>query len=179
MNIRSATLAASFVLACLVATGCNRAGSSLASEAQRKIAGQNLSLGNGSVGLPKAELTPQGDLLIAGNKVATTPEQHALLARHRQLLEQVASDGVAVGLQGANLAGKAIGSAISGALSGDTAGTKARIESEAGAIKSSARQLCDELPALLESQQKLAAALPEFRPYARMTEANVKDCHAD
>ena len=188
MNAKLRLAPAGLILACLVAAACGRTApndsgsgmfASIASEAQNKIAEQNLSLNNDSVALPKAELTPQGDLVIAGSKVAVTPEQHALLVAHRKILEKVARDGVAVGLQGADLAGKAISGAISGALSGDSAGAKARIESDAGKIKSAARQLCDELPALLDSQQKLAAALPEFRPYARMTTSNVKNCHSD
>jgi hypothetical protein len=199
MNANRQLAPFAFLLATLVAAGCNRTDSTsapanagaqdastsggmftgLASEAQKKIAEENLSIGNDSPSLPKAELTPQGDLLIGGNKVAVTAEQHALLVRHREILEKVASDGVAVGMEGANLAGKAISNAFSSALSGDSANTKARIESDASNIKSSARQLCAELPLLLDSQEKLAAALPEFRPYARMTEANVKDCHSD
>jgi len=189
----------SLLLAGMVAAGCSRTGGSnastdagarpasvstdffagIASEAQSKIAGQNLSLSNDNTGLPKAELTPQGDLLIAGNKVAVTAEQHALLLRHRELLERVAVAGVKVGMQGVDLAGKAIGNAISGAISSDNAGAQARIDTDAAKIKATARQLCDELPALLDSQQKLAAALPEFRPYASMTTDNAKDCHSD
>ena len=198
MNARY-DLAAVMLLASLVTVGCHRTASNsapavagaqpssisggmfsgIASEATQKIAEQNLSLGNDNVTLPKAELTPEGDLLIAGNKVAVTAEQHALLVKHREILERVATEGVAVGLQGVDLAGKAISSAISGALSGDSAGAKARIEADAGKIKTSARKLCDELPALLDSQQTLAAALPEFRPYASMTTDNVKNCHSD
>jgi hypothetical protein len=199
MNTHRQLAPVALLLATLVAAGCNRTGTSststdagaqdastsggmftgLASEAQKKIATENLSIGNDSSNLPKAELTPQGDLLIAGNKVAVTPEQHALLVRHRELLEKVATDGVAVGMQGVDLAGKAIGNAISGAISGDNAGAQARIDTDAAKIKATARQLCDELPALLDSQQKLAAALPEFRPYASMTTDNAKDCHSD
>jgi hypothetical protein len=199
MNANRLLAPAALLLAGMIAAGCSRTGTDnpavsagapaasssggmfagLADEAQRKIAEQNLSLGKDSPGLPKAELTPQGDLLIGGNKVTVTPEQHALLLVHRQLLEQVAIDGVAVGMQGAGLAGKAISSAISGAITGDKAGAKARIESEAAKIKTSARKLCDELPALLDSEHKVAAAVPEFRPYAHMSADDVKDCHSD
>ncbi len=198
MNANRQLAPVALLLATLVAAGCNRTDSTsaptsagtqpassggmfagLASEAQKKIAEQNLSIGNDSSSLPKAELTPQGDLLIAGNKVAVTPELHALLVRHRELLERVAVAGVQVGMQGVDLAGKAIGNAISGAISGDNTAAQSRIDTDAAKIKVTARQLCEELPALLDSQQKLAAALPEFRPYASMTTDNVKDCHSD
>jgi hypothetical protein len=35
------------------------------------------------------------------------------------------------------------------------------------------------MPDLLASQQKLAAAMPEFRPYATMTQKDVDDCGKD
>jgi len=199
MNTKTFATFAPLMLATLLAASCDRTGplggvtdvgvapssrasgvfAGVADKARTKIAEQNLSLDSDADGAPKAELTPEGDLLIAGNKVIVTPEQHELLVEHRKILEKIASAGVAIGMQGADLAGKAISNAISGVFSGDTAGSKARIESEAGKVKASARQLCDELPMLLESQQKVAAAVPEFRPYARMTEEDVKDCHSD
>ena len=35
------------------------------------------------------------------------------------------------------------------------------------------------LPALLSSQQALAASLPAFKPYARMTQSDIDDCGKD
>ena len=103
----------------------------------------------------------------------------ALLVKYRQQLEKIARDGVAIGMQGVDLAGKAVSTALSGIVSGNSAETNARIESEAGKIKTSARQLCADLPALLSTQQELAAALPEIRPYAKMTADDSKDCHSE
>ena len=40
----------------------------------------------------------------------------------------------------------------------------------------SAAKLCGRLPDMMASQQKLAAALPEFRPYATMTQDDIDDC---
>jgi hypothetical protein len=40
-------------------------------------------------------------------------------------------------------------------------------------------QLCKRMPGLLTSQQKLAAALPAFRPYATMTQEDIDDCGRD
>lgn len=151
----------------------------VAVEARQEIIKQNLKLRGDNVNLPEAELTPEGDLLIAGQKVAVNPEQHALLVKYRQVLESIAISGVDVGMQGVDLAGKAVSNAISNAFSGNSEQTKAQIEAEASKIKAAAHKLCDQLPALLDSQQKLAAALPEFRPYARMTTDNLKKCHVE
>ena len=37
-------------------------------------------------------------------------------------------------------------------------------------------KLCKQLPGMLASQQALAASLPAFKPYARMTQADIDDC---
>ena len=183
MNTNRKLITATFLAASLASVGCHRSisdgTSAITTEAQHKIAEQNLSLGDHDGRLPDAELTPQGDLLIGGNKVAVTAEQHALLVKYRQQLEKIARDGVAIGMQGVDLAGKAVSTALSGIVSGNSAETNARIESEAGKIKTSARQLCADLPALLSTQQELAAALPEIRPYATMTADDSKDCHSE
>jgi hypothetical protein len=46
-------------------------------------------------------------------------------------------------------------------------------------IQAAAMQLCKRMPGLLTSQQKLAAALPAFRPYPTMTQEDIDDCGKD
>lgn len=199
MNAKRKLSLAALLLTGIALLGCNRMSSdraeaekgddgmgvlsevtgTVAVEAQRKIVKQNLQLRGDNVNLPEAELTPEGDLLIAGKKVPVNAEQHALLVDYRQQLQSVAIDGVDVGMQGVDLAGKAVSNAISNVFNGSGEQSKAQIEAEAAKIKASAHKLCDQLPALLDSQQKLAAALPEFRPYARMTTDNLKKCHVE
>ena len=41
------------------------------------------------------------------------------------------------------------------------------------------RQICRSLPSLLDSQQRLAASLPQFRPYATLEADDVKDCEQE
>lgn len=146
-------------------------------EARREIARENFSFTVD--GLPKAEITPQGELLIGGVAVATTPEQKALVVAYRTQVSEIAQAGISVGVQGADLAGKAVTEAIGGVLSGDTDRIEQRIEKEAEGIKAAATKLCDRLPALKSAQDRLAAAVPEFKPYARMDDQDVKDCRVD
>lgn len=146
-------------------------------EARKEIVKENFSF---SVdGLPKAEITPQGDLLIGGTSVATTPEQKALVSAYREELTAIAHAGIGIGVQGADLAGKAVTEAIKGVFSGNPDQIEQRIEKEAEGIKGAAKKLCDRLPALKAAQDKLAAAVPEFKPYAHMDDSDVKDCHVD
>lgn len=147
------------------------------------INGRDYGGGHGSEGLPKAELTPDGELLIEGKAVPATPEQRALLLAHRRHLEDVALAGMAIGVQGADVAGAAltgIGEAVFGGDEGRQA-YEARIEAEADRIRDEALKLCALLPALYDSQQALAGALPAFAPYATMTPRDIEDCasHGD
>jgi hypothetical protein len=130
-------------------------------------------------GQPKAEITPTGDFLIGGKAVALSAGQKALMLEYRQHMAKVASAGIGVGIQGADLAGKAVAEALKGVLSGDTDHIDKKIEGQAEGIKQSAQKLCELLPAMKVAQDKLAAALPEFKPYATMDEGDVKDCMSD
>lgn len=137
----------------------------------------NISLSGGAGGMPKAELTPNGVLLIDGREVTTTPEQEAMLIDYRTRLMDVADSGMDIGAQGANLAGKAMGAAAKGIFTGQSeAEIEQAMEAEAEQIKAAADKLCDRMPALLASEQRLAASLPEFAPYASMSDGDIDDC---
>ena len=149
-----------------------------AAEARIEIQNGNMSLGDAE-GKAKAEITPKGDLLIDGKAVVVTQEQRQMLIQHRQLLATIAISGVEIGMKGVDLAGEAIGETVKGIFSGDTESVEKKVEAKAEKIEDSARALCDQLPLLLASQEKLAASLPEFKPYATMTAEDTKDCHTD
>lgn len=130
-------------------------------EARSEIRTGNISISAESHDLPKAEISPQGDLLLD----------------YRGHVVGVAESGMDIGLQGADLAAKAMGEAFKGMFTGKSeAEIEKSIESEADGIKVAAVQLCDRLPAMLASQRQLAAALPEFAPYATMSEDDIDDC---
>ena len=131
--------------------------------------------------LPRAEITPQGEFLIEQEAVATDARQRELLLDHRRDLIDIAQAGLAIGAQGADVAGSAltgIGEALFGGEDGRQA-YEARIEAEAARIKGEASRLCALLPKLYDSQQSLADALPAFAPYATMTLGDISDCGTD
>jgi hypothetical protein len=152
-------------------------------EAREKLATENISLSrdwkNGRTGLAKAEITPQGDLVIAGETIAIDEAQRALLLEHRAHLIAIAEAGIAVGVQGADLGAKAASMAIKSVLSGNTEQLERDIEAEAGKIEAEAMKICELLPALMASQQALAAAVPELAPYATMSEKDIQDCRSN
>jgi len=147
--------------------------------AKQQLATRNINVGDhGS--LPGAEISPQGDLLIGGTKVAATPAQRSLLLGYREQLVGIASAGMDIGSQGTELGVNAAKQAIMGAFSGKSdKEIEASIKPQTDKIEAAAMQLCQRMPALLEAQQKLAAAMPEFQPYATMDQKDVDDCGKD
>ncbi|OOG46945.1 hypothetical protein [Rhodanobacter sp. C01] len=130
--------------------------------------------------LPKAVITPQGELVIAGKPVQATPEQHTMLVDYRQHIIGIAEAGMDIGASGADIGVTAAKQAIWGALSGKSdKEIEASIKPQTDKIEAAAAKLCQRLPDLLSTQQKLAAAMPEFRPYATMQQKDVDDCGKD
>ncbi len=156
--------------------------------AKQELATKNIDVNHVHVGnghsdkssQPKAEITPQGELLVAGKKVAATPAQHALLLDYRQQIVGIAEAGMDIGTQGADLGIQASKAALWGALAGKSdKDIEAAIKPQTDKIQATAFKLCQRLPDLLSNQQKLAAAMPEFRPYATMQQKDVDDCGKD
>ncbi|MDR7134463.1 hypothetical protein J2X06_001647 [Lysobacter niastensis] len=145
-------------------------------EVRKELAEGNISISDDHGQHGKAEITPQGDLLIDGRAITITAEQRKLLLEHRGHIIALAEAGAEVGMQGADLATKAMGEALKGVFTGNTDEIEKRVEAEAGKMKASALKLCDKLPAMMASQQKLKASLPEFAPYATMDQDDIKDC---
>jgi hypothetical protein len=149
-------------------------------EARKEIREGNITISEHEDNLPKAEITPKGDLLIDGRAVAINPDQRALLLEYRSHVAGVAESGMEIGVHGADLATKAMGEAFKGIFSGKSEKEiEQSVEAEAAKIKMAAAKLCGRLPEMMASQQKLAAAVPEFKPYATMTQEDIDDCFED
>lgn len=143
-------------------------------KARKELAQGNINISNDQS--DKAEITPQGELLINGKTVPTTASQRALLLDYRKQVEAIAGAGMDIGVAGANLGVKAAGEALKGIFSGDTSGIEERVNAETSKIEAKAKQLCTLLPAMMAKQQALAAAVPEFKPYASMDQSDIDDC---
>lgn len=146
-------------------------------EARSKLATENITISHD--GSPKAEITPKGDLLIDGRTVAINDAQRRLLLDYRAQVVQIASAGMDVGTEGAKLAGKAIGEAIGGLLSGNPDRIEQRVQAQAQGVKNAALKLCDRLPAMYDAQKRVAAAVPEFAPYAKAKPHDIAECRRD
>lgn len=145
-------------------------------EIREEFATEDMDLGRGRNNEPAAKLSPQGDLLIDGEKVAMDDGQRAIALAYRNALANVAESGARVGLQGAALAGDALKLAAASVLTGDGKTVEEQLKDKTTAIETEARALCAQLPGLLESQRRFAAAVPAFEPYANMTEEDIEKC---
>ena len=104
-----------------------------------------------------------------------------MLLDYRQQIVGIASAGMDIGTQGADLGMQAAKTAMLGAFSGKSdKQIEAAIKPQTDKIEAAAHQLCQQhMPALLASQQKLAAAMPAFQPYATMEQKDIDDCSKD
>lgn len=144
------------------------------------MAGHNVSLSSDNADVPKAEITPQGDFLVAGKAVSLTAAQRTQVLAYRQLMLGIARQGIDVGKRGVRLGMDAARTAIAGALSGDSdQDIRQRVDTKASGIRKAAAKICDQLPAVMKSQQALAADLPAFKPYADLTPAKIDKCRED
>ena len=127
-------------------------------------------------GHPEARITANGELTIDGKVVAVNAAQRALLQSYISEMNGMTADGIAIGKQGAALAGTAVSEAIKGAISGDGEQIDAKIEAEAKKIEQQALLLCNRLVTIKASQDALAEQLPAFKPYATIDTSDVDDC---
>ncbi|GAB3791585.1 YggN family protein [Dyella agri] len=158
-------------------------------QAKKELVTQDIDVSNVRVGKgehrpsddrPKAAITPQGVLVIGGKPVDATPEQHSMLVDYRQHIIGIAEAGMDIGASGADIGVAAAKEAIWGAFTGKSdKEIEASIKPQTEQIQAAAIRLCKRLPDLLASQQKLAAAMPAFQPYATMTQKDVDDCGKD
>lgn len=127
-------------------------------------------------GHPNAHIDEAGNLLVDGKKVEVSPGQRALLQDYQREFNAMTAEGIAIGKQGAAMAGKAVSAAIKGAMSGDGESIEKTMEGEARLLEQEALKLCERLLVIRGVQDQLAADLPAFRPYATIDAADVRDC---
>ena len=131
------------------------------------------------VDLPRGEITPRGDLLIDGKLQAIDAGQRRQLLAYRGQVIQVAKAGIDIGQRSADAALDAVGNGswvglLFGAMTGSLERRVERVVKQE--IEPAVRGICRQLPAMLDSQQRLSATLPQFRPYATLEADDVANC---
>jgi DUF2884 family protein len=127
-------------------------------------------------GHPDAKISADGVLTVGGKPVVVNPAQRVLLQSYRNEMNAMTADGIAIGKQGAAMAGTAVKEAIKGAINGDGEKIGNNMEAEARKIEQQAMQLCLRLVTIKASQDTLAEQLPVFKPYATIDIDDVNSC---
>ena len=130
---------------------------------------------------PKGEITPGGDLLVDGKKVAVDAAQRRQLLDYRKQVIGIAKTGIDAGEHAAMVAIDLTNVSLFHLIVGGMTGSlERRVEASVKQnIQPMVLQICRSLPQLRDSQQALAASVPEFRPYATLDEGDVRDCERD
>lgn len=131
--------------------------------------------------LPEAAITPKGDFLVTGEPVAIDARQRRRLLDYRRQVIDLARLGIDGGEKAAMAAIDASDASVFSLLVGGLTGSlERRIEASTRRhIEPFVQQMCKRLPQLMDSQQALAASLPEFRPYASLDADDVRDCEGE
>jgi hypothetical protein len=143
--------------------------------------GQNFQFGDHGAkdrDLPDAEITPQGDFLIDGKAQAIDAGQRTQLLAYRKQVVDIALDGIDAGQVAADAALDAVGGSWVGILFNAMTGRlEHRVERVVRQhVEPMVAGICKQLPAVMDSQQRLAASLPSFKPYADLDQGDIDDC---
>lgn len=131
--------------------------------------------------LPRAEITPDGDLLIDGKAVTIDAGQRRQLLAYRGLVVEIAKAGIDIGQKSAEAALQVVdGSTLGLLFSAMTGSLERRIERTVREqVEPGVRGICRLLPRVMDSQQRLSASVPQFGPYANLEADDVADCEND
>ena len=130
-------------------------------------------------GRAKGEISPQGDLLIGGKPVAIDADQRQALLAYREQLLEIVDAALVVGSRGAGIADEAVKGVWDLVFGGEEAEAafEARIEAATERLEADVEaMICARLPALMASQQELASRIPEFGPYADLSQQDIDEC---
>ena len=160
-------------------------------QARRELETENLRLDNSldfagkgrqeRADLPPAEITPDGDFLIDGKAQPIDAEQRRQLLTYRGQVVGIALAGIDIGQKGAEAALEAVeGSWIGLVFRAMTGSLENRIEKVVREqVQPGVLAICRQLPAVMATQQRLSASLPQFRPYANLEAGDIAECEDD
>ncbi len=146
----------------------------------------NWSVRHGSVLIPldddddkEAAVSSDGSLHIGEKSIDISSAGREALVRYHQNALKVENEGVGLGLAGVDIALGAVGNALHGVFGGDTDKSDKDLEHRGDAMNVRVKRLCGYLGDMRKAQQEAVEAIPEFKPYAVVTEKDVLDCGVD
>ncbi|HTI96728.1 MAG TPA: hypothetical protein VL425_09505 [Rudaea sp.] len=128
-------------------------------------------------GLADAVIDSSGALSIAGTPVTVNAAQAQIAVRYFASALALRNDAMKTGAAGASTAATAIASVAEGLASGNPDSIDAKVNASAAKVEAAANRVCADVRALAQAQNELAAALPQFKPYATIVTHEVNDCN--
>ena len=127
-------------------------------------------------GLADAILTAGGTLEIDGKAIVLNAGQSQIIVRYFASAVALRNDAIKTGAAGASTAATAIASVAVGLASGNPDSIGDKVDASAAKVDAAANRVCADLQALTHAQNDLAAALPQFKPYATIAAHEANDC---
>jgi|SRR6185312_10708051 len=182
MNISNIVRVTFLILAAILLAGCAgfRTADNGLDAAAHQLATKNTTLNSNAANVPDAAITSRGDFLIDGKSVAITPQQRKEMLAYRAEYIEIAQQGIAIAHEGVDAGRRAMVPMVFAALFGASDKTiDTSMDKRLAGVRDATAKLCDRLPALRAAQQRLAADLPEFEPYAILTPKKIGECRND
>lgn len=124
-----------------------------------------------------AEITAEGKLFVQGKAVDVAPKDRALLAKYVETVKALVPRSEEIGAVGGALAGAIVQRVMTDLLNGEDGeriGTDAK--SEVAGVMKRVGVVCDRLETIRGYQDRIAADVPAFRPFALLTSKDVAQC---
>ena len=130
-------------------------------------------------GLADAVIDAAGTLSIDGTPVTLDAAQSQIATRYFSSAQALRNDAMKTGAAGASTAATAIASVAEGLASGNPDSIDAKVNASAAKVEAAADRVCTDVQALRKAQDDLAAALPQFKPYATIATHAADSCKSD
>jgi len=167
------------------ATSVHEHGGSITIETGPKVNGEQknaLTMHHGKVvitskGRDKAVVDSEGTLKIDGTVIPTSDAGREALAAYNQQGAAFDKGVRLIASEGVQFAKDTLSEVFSGVFTGGIEEAKTHAKQGGKALKARAMQLCDRLDAWRAAQDEVVATVADFKPYAVLTNGDIKDCH--
>ncbi len=121
-----------------------------------------------------AHVGADGELKIGSRVIETSVEGRAALKQYEAGAVAVKEHAIALGVAGAQFGLDTVKDVVKGLLDGTADEAGKRADESAGEFEAQAYRICDRVAELRTAQDVAAVAVPEFRPYAVISEKQVR-----
>jgi hypothetical protein len=127
----------------------------------------------------EASVDETGKLSVDGHEVAVDAAQRKLLQQYYQGALAVREHGLATGRAGARVAVQSLKNAATKVTGGDSEQADAGLDAATQRVNREASKICLDIQQIRLAQDRLADALPAFKPFAGIIDDDGSDCSTD